>query len=309
VKKVSNTSKTVKKKATKPKVQKEAVGVKKTRQVTKSNPVDLNDISSLQQVLKQREDELAILNSVGEAMAKTLDVKTMAKIVGDKVQQIFAAEGVTIRLYDAATNLIQRAYDYDLGYQDLTETSFAFGKGLTSKIIETGTPLRFGTEQEQYAAGASTVPAQNVPKEQMQSYMGVPIITSNKVIGTVAVHSYKQNAYTESDVRLLQTLASNMGVAIQNARLFEAEQERVAELAVINSVQEGLASKLDIQGIYELVGDKLYEIFKPDILNIAIYHPETNHTSYPYAIGLGEKRKLPDSDLGGFTGQATDHCS
>ena len=40
--------------------------------------------------LNARVDELAILNSVGEAMAKTLDVKTVTKIVGDKVQSIFA---------------------------------------------------------------------------------------------------------------------------------------------------------------------------------------------------------------------------
>src|SRR5688572_20629503 len=48
---------------------------------------------SLKQQLAQREAELAILNSVGEAMAKTLDVRTIAKIVGDKIQSIFAAEG------------------------------------------------------------------------------------------------------------------------------------------------------------------------------------------------------------------------
>src|SRR5215208_6492539 len=57
-------------------------------------------IQQLEQELVQRKDELTILNSVGEAMAKTLDVKTVTKIVGDKIQNIFAAEGVTIRLYD-----------------------------------------------------------------------------------------------------------------------------------------------------------------------------------------------------------------
>jgi hypothetical protein len=49
------------------------------------------DIKSLKEQLAQRNDELAILNSVGEAMAKTLDVKTVAKIVGDKLREIFHA--------------------------------------------------------------------------------------------------------------------------------------------------------------------------------------------------------------------------
>src|SRR6185436_9070056 len=210
--------------------------------------------------LNQRVDELAILNSVGEAMAKTLDVKTVTKIVGDKVQSIFAAEIVSIRLYDPATNLIQRAYDYERGYEDLTDTSFPMGVGLTSKIIVSGKPMLLGTYEEQMSAGAFTTPSQH-SVEDAQTYMGVPIFAGNQAIGVVSVQNYKQYAYNENHVHLLETLSANMGVAIQNARLFEAEQERVAELAIINSVQEGLASKLDVQAIYDLVGDKIRDIF------------------------------------------------
>ena len=69
-------------------------------------------------------------------------------------------------------------------------------------------------------------------------------------------------------MRLLQTLAASMSVALENARLFDETQrllketeQRAAELAIINSVQEGLASKLDMQAIYDLVGDKIRDIF------------------------------------------------
>src|SRR5258705_13926495 len=55
---------------------------------------------TLEQQLAQREDELAILNSVGEAMAKTFDVKTVTRIVGDKVRDIFKAEVTEILLLD-----------------------------------------------------------------------------------------------------------------------------------------------------------------------------------------------------------------
>ena len=65
--------------------------------------------------LEQRNDELAILNSVGDAMAKTLDVKTVAKIVGDKVRDIFKAEIVSIMLLNEQTNLIHVLYEYDQG--------------------------------------------------------------------------------------------------------------------------------------------------------------------------------------------------
>jgi GAF domain-containing protein/CheY-like chemotaxis protein len=226
--------------------------------------------------LNARVDELAILNSVGEAMAKTLDVKTVVKIVGDKVQSIFAGESVTIRLYDSATNLIQRAYDYDKGYQDLTDTSFPLGQGLTSRMIGLGKPLLLGTGKEADAAGSMNVPQRTGSDVQTESFMGVPIFAGDKVIGTVAVQSYRQHAYNENHVRLLETLASNMGVAIQNARLFEAEQDRVAELQIINSIQQGLAAELDFQAIVDLVGDKLREILHSGDIGIRWYDSKAN---------------------------------
>ena len=59
-----------------------------------------------------------------------------------------------------------------------------------------------------------------------------------------------------------------MSIALENARLFDETQrllketeQRAAELAIINSVQQGLASKLDMPAIYELVGEKIREVF------------------------------------------------
>ena len=67
-------------------------------------------------------------------------------------------------------------------------------------------------------------------------------------------------------------------MALENARLFDETQrlltetnERAAELAIINSVQQGLAAKLDMQAMYDLVGDKIQEIFDAQVVDIAIY--------------------------------------
>src|SRR4029453_8328784 len=107
--------------------------------------------------------------------------------------------------------------------------------------------------------------------------------------GVVTVQSYKQHAFNESHVRLLETLSSNMGVAIQNARLFEAEQERVAELQIINSIQQGLASKLDLHAIVELVGEKLRDILSTRDIGIRLYDEKTNLIHYLYEIEHGER--------------------
>ncbi len=240
-----------------------------------------------------RNNELAILNSVGEAMARTLDVNTMARIVGDKVRDIFNAEVVAIRLLDQATRLIHVPYEYDKGeggYIDYA-SPFPLGKGLTSKVIELRQPLLLGTWEEQNANGGFVAPAalEKGSGVMAQSWLGVPIIAGDQVLGIVNIADYRQNAFTDSHVRLLQTLSANMGVAIQNARLFEAEQQRVAELEIINSIQQGLASKLELQAVVDLVGEKLREVLHTHEIGIRLYDEQSDLMHYLYEYEHGER--------------------
>lgn len=66
----------------------------------------------------------------------------------------------------------------------------------------------------------------------LRSLLVVPLITRNEVIGTLTVDSDRPEAFSESDIQLLTIAAAQVSVAIANARLFEALEERAAELAV-----------------------------------------------------------------------------
>ena len=61
---------------------------------------------------EQRVAELAILNSVGDAMGQSLDVKTVTHIVGEKVRDIFKAEVIDIILYEQNTKTLRLEYSY-----------------------------------------------------------------------------------------------------------------------------------------------------------------------------------------------------
>ncbi|MEI7990015.1 MAG: GAF domain-containing protein, partial [Chloroflexota bacterium] len=245
---------------------------------------------------EQRNAELAILNSVGEGMAKTLDVKTVTRIVGDKVRDIFNADGVGIMLLDKQTNLIHNIYEYDKGeggYMNYMQP-FALGKGLTTKVIESRQPLMLGTVEDQNAHGAYLDPETMAASkgEITQSWLGVPIIVNDKVLGVVTLTDYRKHAYNENHVRLLQTLSTNMGVAIENARLFQEEQQRVSELQLITSIQQGLAAKLDFQDIVDLVGSKLSEVFQTPDLEISWYDEEANLLRTLYLCKHGEELEV-----------------
>ena len=93
-----------------------------------------------------------------------------------------------------------------------------------------------------------------------------------------------------------------MGVALENARLFDETQrllketeQRAAELAVINSVQQGMAAKLDFQAIVDLVGDKLREVFNTGDIGIRWHDKKANLAHYLYAYEHGKRLSIPPS--------------
>jgi len=246
---------------------------------------------------RQRSDELAILNSVGEAMSKTLDVKTMAKIVGDKVRDIFKAQATMIVLYDENANVLDSVYLHSTEdhYLEISER-IPFGTGLTSRVIQTKKSILIKTRAEMISSGSytpKTLQEQKISLLEIESWLGVPILIKDKAIGVVVIMDYAQKSFTGDDQRLLETLASNMGVAIQNARLFESEQERIAELAIINAVQSALAAELDIQGIFDSVGEKLREIF--DYQDVSIYTADL--TAYTMTINYSFEKGHKDKEI------------
>ena len=90
----------------------------------------------------------------------------------------------------------------------------------------------------------------------------VPLIVGGEATGRISLQNLDhEHAFSEADVRLLTTIAGSLSVALENARLFEETRQRNAELALINDVQRGLAENLEMQAMYDLVGDRLHEIF------------------------------------------------
>src|SRR6185295_8633551 len=141
--------------------------------------------------------------------------------------------------------------------------------------------------------------------DQSLAIVRVPIVGSDRVLGTMQLENYeRENAYGEAEVRLLSTVAASMGVALENARLFDETQrllketeQRNAELAIINSVQAALAAELNIQGIYDAVGDKIRDIFHNADMGIRIYDPKTDLVHYPYTYENGSRITIASHPL------------
>jgi sigma-B regulation protein RsbU (phosphoserine phosphatase) len=180
------------------------------------------EVSDLRHQLAQREAQLQIINSVQVGLAEHLDVQSIYDLVGDKIRDIFQAQVVMISTYDQQTETIEHRYAIERG-----ERIHAPGRhpirGFRIWVVESRQPVLVGTRVEELAAelGQPTLPGTITPK----TWLGVPMIVGDQVTGILSLQDVeRENAFDEPVVRLLQTLAASMSVALENARLWEQEK-------------------------------------------------------------------------------------
>src|SRR5207237_4125570 len=133
--------------------------------------------------------------------------------------------------------------------------------------------------------------------EAAKSALWAPLVVGEQARGVISLQNLdREYAFSDADVRLLMTLASSLSVALENARLFDETKrllaeadERAAELAIINSVQEGLAENLDMQAMYDLVGDKIQETFDAQTVDIAMIDKAAEEIQFTYNITRGQR--------------------
>ena len=240
--------------------------------------------------LSQRVEELAVINSVQEGLVREMDMQGIYELVGEKMREIFKAQVIDIFTYDKNTNLIMDHYSYEKGDRTLVGPREPYG--FRKHVIQTKQLILNNENVEQAMKDFNNpILIGEMPKSQIY----VPMMAGGEVTGIISLQNLDhEKAFSDSDVNLLTTLCNSMSVALESARLFDETnrllketEHRTAELAVINSVQEGLVREMNTKAIYTLVGNRICELFDTQTLIIRTFDHETGLEHYHYAIERG----------------------
>ncbi len=269
------------------------------------NAWQLDEVQRLFRESEQRSAELSVINSIQQGMAAELDFQAIVDLVGGKIRETMHTDEIGIRWYDESTDLIHYLYEFEHGVRFDVPAQQPPEGSMWSRMVESRQPIVFHSATDFQAAGVPLVPG----TDQSMSMVHVPIIGSDRVLGSIIVEDYeREHAFGESEVRLLQTVAASMGVALENARLlaetqrlFKESEQRSAELAVINTVQQALAAELNMQGIYDAVGSTIREIFDDADVDIRILDTRTGMIEFPYVFDAGERISIAPFALSGIT--------
>ena len=192
----------------------------------------------------------------------------MYELVGERIGETFSADLVYVAMHDTATDRIEFAYYSEDGTTGPRE-GFAFGEGLTSHIIRTREPLLLNRDEDfdRFQARAVGTP--------VKSFLGVPIMLSDRAIGVISVQSMKvEGRFGPADVRLLGTIAASVGIAIQNAQLYGDAGRRADEMAALADVARDISATLDLRAVLDQMTERSRVLLEGDTSAVFLAEPD-----------------------------------
>ncbi|MBU0510233.1 MAG: GAF domain-containing protein, partial [Chloroflexi bacterium] len=130
-----------------------------------------------------------------------------------------------------------------------------------------------------------------------QSYRGIPLEAKGIVLGSLCIFKKEILAPQEISITLLQAACQQIGVAIENANLFEQTQTQAADLAVLNEMSRVLTDLREIDKIVDSVYDYTSRLMDTTIFYIAFYDEDTDEIARPLTIVEGERIDVPSRKL------------
>jgi GAF domain-containing protein len=214
---------------------------------------------------RQRAEEMETLCNIGAVMASSLDVERVLQTVYEQAGRIMDRSAFFVALCEPDSDELRFELVYERGEQvQPFAIRLAESKGPTAHVIRTAQPLLIHDWEVEHKVSPLEPLVLGKP---MMSWLGVPIIVQDKVLGAIGSQSDEPNAFTNRQLRLLSAMANQAGISLQNARLYAAiqqahqdvadERDRLAHLhGIIADVQrvDALPAKLQLfaEGIHEV---------------------------------------------------------
>jgi diguanylate cyclase (GGDEF)-like protein/putative nucleotidyltransferase with HDIG domain len=220
--------------------------------------------SYLIQQTSRRSEELHMLNEIGRALSSTLEPDALFERIYSEIRRLLDVASFFIAFADQKKQEIRFELEVLEG-QRRAKYSRPMANHLVEYVIRTRQPLliRENFDEETKRLGFE-------PVRSVGSICAVPLILYDRAIGVLAVHSPNERAFDEGHVELLRVLASEAGIAIENARLFSEEQKRSKQLTLINNVSNHAITTLNAEEMLGKIAAEIESGLAYDHIGIAI---------------------------------------
>ncbi len=231
----------------------------------------------------ERSIQLALINQVGQAATSILNLDAMLRMVVQAIRRSFSFFKVSIHLFNENTRLVEQRASTEIETEQLRKANpvHQLQQGLIG--------WAFATNQTILANDVAQDPRyifdQN--NREVRSELCVPIVMGTKAIGVLDLQSTQLEAFDKYHVSALETLGDQLAIAIENARLYDTNNQHIQELKSLNQIGQAITSTLDLKKTLTVITNETTRLMNVAAASVALRDDETSEIWFAAASGEG----------------------
>jgi PAS domain S-box-containing protein len=218
--------------------------------------------AQLYEEAERRRHEAEELARIARSLTETLDMKAVGERVVASVLGLFRVKGASLRLRRTDGSMHRLVSAGEIFSQTpagaviparvgLADRAFSDGKAVWSANILDDPRIELNTEMREHVARSGN-----------GSMIAVPLRAHENAIGMLTLSDRTGRRYSQDEVNLLQALADQVALALQNARLYEQTGHSLKRLEALRAIDQAITSTLDLSSVLQLLLEKI-DVFLP----------------------------------------------
>ncbi|HSB80303.1 MAG TPA: GAF domain-containing protein [Candidatus Methylomirabilis sp.] len=231
---------------------------------------DITDRKQAEDALRIRTQQLEALRAVGDEITRELDLPTLLNLIMHRATELVGGASGTIYLWDEAQQVLHPRVWASHG-EWMREGRVEMGEGLAGLVAE----RQEGLIVNDYRTWPHARPF-ILNQTNITAVVAEPLLYRDRLLGVIAVDDQGTGRrFTEQDRELLRLFAIQAAVAIENARLFAATEQRAAQLKTLRDIGQAIAARLELPEVLNAVVSGTMELLGSPHAQIALWDEAT----------------------------------
>lgn len=231
---------------------------------------------------QSRLQESETLREAVAAVASTLDQNRAVELILDQVGRVVP--------YDSASVMLMRDDHLEIvGGKGWKDPSMVLGLRFPipgdnpdTQVVQQRSPVFLSDAQDKYPS------FRQPPHNQIRSWMGVPMIVRDRVVGILTLDGKQPNQFSQESVRLVSAFANQAASTIENARLYEEAVQAAERRAILHRASQEIAqASQDSEQVYQAVHRAAVQLMPAEAFVITLLDKQSQETVGVYLVDKG----------------------
>ncbi len=234
--------------------------------------------------LARRNRELTLINRIQQELTAQLDTQAICDRVGEELNSIFAADTVSIALYDSGDQLLRFPYFRVDGVYQVPSVRY-LEPGQAKQWLQSCKLVRIDAILGETLPEGLTTMLFHQPAHAGCSMLVAPLLAGQEIKGIVGVKRNVVHAYSDSDLRFFQTLTAILSVVLEKAWLYAESEHRADQMATLAEAGREIAASQDLAAIMSHIAQRAHTVCRAHTTALFLADPDLQTYRANTALG------------------------